>query len=94
MRNRERRGLIRLVRLPGSRCRRIALEELEGIAREMNLSLLATAGVRPEPPPADAATIAEGQALAGEIKAQLAILEPKQGLEDVMRTLRGRSWSS
>jgi len=88
LRNWERRGLIRLVRLPGSRYRRVALEELERIAREMNISLLATSGVRLEPPPADAAAVAEGQVLVAEIKAQLAAREPK---ESNARHFRGKT---
>jgi excisionase family DNA binding protein len=94
LRNWEQRGLIRLVRLPGSRYRRVTLEEVERVAREMNLSLPTTAGVRLEPPPADATAVAEGQALVAEIKAHLATIEPKESLEDVMRSLRGASWSS
>ncbi|MFQ6014063.1 MAG: helix-turn-helix domain-containing protein [Anaerolineae bacterium] len=89
----ERRGLIRLVRLPGSRYRRVPREEVERIAAQMNSGVLVITGVRLEPPPTDPAIIAEGQALAYGIKAELAALEPTQTLEDAMRALRGRPWS-
>jgi len=94
LRNWEQRGLIRLVRLPGSRYRRVPVAEVQRLLREMHRPVVEAGGVRLDPPPDDPALIAEGQALAQTIQAELAALEQPQTLEETMEALRGRSWSS
>lgn len=94
LRNWEQRGLIRLVRLPGSRYRRVPASEVQRLLREMHRPIVETGGVRLDPPPDDPALITEGRALAQTIQAELAALEQTQTLEETMGMLRGRSWSS
>jgi excisionase family DNA binding protein len=90
LRNWEQQGVIQLIRLPGSRYRRVPVSEVERLAAQMHGQ---QAGVRVEPPSDDPAVIAEGQALARTIQSELAALEQTQTLEETMQALRGRSWS-
>jgi len=94
LRSWEQRGLIRLIRLPGSRYRRVPAAEVERLAALMRGELLQTGGVRLDPPPADAELLARGRALALQVKEELAGAEWPETLEETMRKLRGRSWSS
>lgn len=95
IRNWGRRGVIRLVRLPGSRYRRVPVSELARLQVQMvQNEPSAVGGVRLDPPPDDADVIARGQALAKAIQETLAVIEPATTLEEMMRSLRGRSWSS
>jgi excisionase family DNA binding protein len=94
LRNWEQRGLIRMIRLPGSRYRRVPLSEVQRLMAQMRGQEAGTGSVRLEPPPDDPAVIAEGQALARAIQAELAALDRTQTLEETMQALRGRSWSS
>jgi len=74
LRSWEKRGLIRMIRLPGSRYRRVPVEEVERLKREMT-SPAATTGVEIQPPARDAepAELARGRAAAAE--AELANME-------------------
>jgi excisionase family DNA binding protein len=90
----EQRELIRLIRLPGSRYRRVPLSEVQRLLVQMHGRQAGGARVRLEPPPDDPAVIAKGQALARAIQSELAALDQTQTLEEVMQALRGRSWSS
>jgi len=95
IRNWGRRGIIRLVRLPGSRYRRVPTSEVARLKAQMaQVEPHTGAGVRLEPPPGDMALIAQGRALAETIKKGLAAVESTTTLDDVMRSLRGRSWLS
>jgi len=94
LRNWERRGLIQLIRLPGSRYRRVPLSEVQRLTAQMHGRQAGGSGVWLEPPSDDPAMVAEGQKLAQAIQAKLAALAQEQTLEEAMQTLRGRSWSS
>lgn len=94
IRNWGRRGVIRLVRLPHSRHRRVPTSEIARLKAQMiQAEPYTNAGVRLEPPLDDADLIAQGQALAETIKESLANVEHATTLDDVMHSLRGRSWS-
>ena len=45
------------------------------------------------PPPDDPELLALAEAMAEEIQAELAQVEPQGSVENVMRELRGRAWS-
>ncbi len=98
LRHWEQRGLIRLIRLPGSHYRRVPVPEVERLLAQMQglpaKILKARSEPRVEPPSDDPARIAAGQALAQAIQAELAVLDQTQSLEETMQALRGRSWSS
>lgn len=94
LRNWEEQGVIRLIRLPGSRHRRVPLSEVERLLTQMHGQKAAASGVRLEPPSDDRATIVEGQAMARTIQSELATLDLPQTLEEIMQSLRGHSWSS
>ena len=93
LRNWERQGVVRLIRLPGSRYRRVPVSEVQRLAAQMHGQQAGTGNVRLEPPSDDPAMIAEGQALARTIQSELATLNQTQTLEETMQALRGRSWS-
>jgi excisionase family DNA binding protein len=102
LRNWEQRGLIRLARLPGSRYRRVPKAEVERLAGQMDVGLPDLSSDRWVrdgvlmllPPPDDAELLANAEAQAEEVKAQLAEVEPQGTLEEAMIELRGASWSS
>jgi len=94
IRNWGRRGLIRLVRLPGSGHRRVPEEEVKRLLAQMDQPESPVAGVRLEPPSGDAQVAARGRALAEEIRQQMAMAGPATTLDEVMGSLRGRPWSS
>jgi len=92
LRNWERRGLIRLIRLPGSRYRRVPLSEVMRLIAQMEG--VAPSAVRLEPPPREAELVAQGQALAQAVKEELSRIQQLETLEEAMQKLRGREWSS
>ena len=95
IRNWGRRGVIRLVRLPGSRHRRVPTSELTRLKAQMAQGESYVSGeVRLVSPSGDPDLVARGQALAKAIKEALAAIEPATTLEETMCSLRGRSWSS
>ena len=94
LRNWERRGLIRLIRLPGSRYRRVPVAEVERLLAQMEGTRVSTGEVRLEPPPADQELLAQGQVLAQAVKEELARTQWSETLEETMQRLRGRVWSS
>jgi hypothetical protein len=95
IRNWGRRGVIRLVRLPGSGYRRVPTSEVARLKGQMaQVEPHTGAGVHLEPPSNDADLIAQGGALAEGIKEALAAVEPPIILDETMRSLRGRSWLS
>ncbi len=87
LRNWERQGMIRLIRLPGSRYRRAPREEVQRLATQMNLGWRPSAQVRRESPPTDPALAIQGQALARAIQSDLAALDQSHTLEETMREL-------
>ena len=103
LRNWEQRGIINLARLPGSRYRRVPRAEVERLANEMGAGLpnpsserwVQTGAVLLMLPAADDPALrAVAEALAEEVKAELAGMAPTGTLEDAMQELRGTSWSS
>ncbi|MFQ6101600.1 MAG: excisionase family DNA-binding protein [Anaerolineae bacterium] len=95
IRNWGRRGIIRLVRLPGSRYRRVPTSEVARLKAQMaQVEPHTGAGVRLELPPSDVDLITQGRALADTIKEALAAVEPTTTFDEMMRSLRGRSWLS
>ncbi|MCX6028508.1 MAG: MerR family DNA-binding transcriptional regulator [Chloroflexi bacterium] len=102
LRNWEQRGLVRLARLPGSRYRRVPESEVERLASKMETGLPDISSDRWVrsgkvlillPPPDDPELRALAEAMAEEVQAELAKVEPQGTLEEAMRELRGWSWS-
>ena len=93
LRNWEQQGVIQLIRLPGSRYRRVPVSEVQRLAAQMHGQRAGTENVRLQPPSDDPVVIAEGQALARTIQSEMAALDQTQTLEETMQALRGRSWS-
>lgn len=81
LRNWERRGLIPLIRLPGSRYRRVPVSEVQRLTAQMHGRQADGSGVWLEPPPDDPAMIAEGQKLAQAVQAELAALDQERPLD-------------
>lgn len=92
IRNWGRRGVIRLVRLPGSRYRRVPATEIARLKAQMaQPEPQASVGVRVEHPSGDADAISQGQRMAESIKESLAAVEPATSLDEAMSALRGRA---
>ena len=95
LRNWERKGMIRMVRLPGSRYRRVPMSEIVRLQAWLRNDEMKTGnGVLLEAPSGDANLVARGQAMAESIQRQMNALEPSITLDELMDSLRGRSWSS
>jgi len=121
LRNWERRGVIRLERLPGSRYRRVPVYEVQRVERELAMPAPPDAEQAPSPgdwharidwpstadrwtrsgdvlillpPLEDPDSQARAEKMALEIQAELAAVEPQGTLEEMMRELRGPSWSA
>lgn len=101
LRNWEQRGIIHLARLPGSQYRRVPRAEVERLAAEMDAGLPESSSARwvraggllmLQPPSDDPALLAIAEALAEEVKAELARSVPQDSLEEAMQDLRGASW--
>ena len=92
LRNWEKRGLIRMVRLPGSGYRRVPVEEIERLQGEM-ASPTPDPGVRIVPPHRDSESLAQARSLADAVCAELADLESTTTLDEFMASRKGRTWS-
>ncbi len=92
LRNWERRGILRMTRLPHSRYRRVPREEVQRLAQELNLiENDGASGVWLQTPSNDPKRVAEGKELADVIRAELAQKDnQEETLESVMQKLRGR----
>jgi DNA-binding transcriptional MerR regulator len=93
LRSWEKRGLIRMIRLPGSGYRRVPVEEIERLQDEMALPAHSL-DVRIVPPLRDAESLAEAQTLADTVCAELSDLESGTTFDEFMASRRGRTWSS
>jgi DNA mismatch repair protein MutH len=93
LRSWEKRGLIRMIRLPGSGYRRVPVAEIERLQDEM-ASPPRSLRVRIVPPRSDADALAQAEVLAGKVCAELSDLESTTTLDEYMASRRGRSWSS
>ena len=95
LRSWEKRGLIRMARLPGSGYRRVPAAEVERVEREMNSEPPAR-GVVIVPPKSDPASLAEAHRLAAEIRTTIAkqeMDEPGMNFDEWLASRRGRQWS-
>lgn len=91
LRSWEKRGLIQMIRLPGSGYRRVPVAELERLEATMKGSH-STAAVRTVPPRRSQEALSRARALAETVRAGLAELETTT-LDEAMREGRGRTWS-
>jgi hypothetical protein len=91
LRSWEKRGLIQMVRLPGSGYRRVLVTEVERLQDKM-LRAGDVPRVRLDPPRRDAEALAQAAMLAEAVRAELVGLEATT-LDDLMAARRGRSWS-
>lgn len=92
LRNWEKAGVVRMVRLPGSRHRRVPVGEVVRLETSMRDERCG-GGVRLEPPSEDPQLIARARALTEAVKRELAMAEPTETLDEYMSSMRGRSWS-
>jgi len=92
LRSWEKRGLIRMVHLPGSGYRRVPVTEIERLQTAMRAAPLAS-GVRIVSPRRDPDSLAQAKALAEAVQAELVELEADSNLDEFMAESRGRSWS-
>jgi hypothetical protein len=93
LRNWEKSGVIRLIRLPGSGYRRVPVAEIERLQAEMTLRQR-DPGVQIVPPSHDAESLAEARALADVVCTELSDVELETTLDDYMASRRGRTWLS
>jgi excisionase family DNA binding protein len=86
----EKRGLIRLVRLPGSRYRRVPRDEIARLRREM-LDQNGPGGVVIVAPQSDPESLALAEELAAIVREEVAALETTTTLDEWMASRRGRA---
>jgi excisionase family DNA binding protein len=91
LRSWEKRGLIRMIRLPGSRYRRVPVEEVDRLKREM-APQLSPPGLVLSPPRQDSESLARAESLAAAVRAELSDLEAATTLDELMTSRRGRAW--
>lgn len=89
----ERRGLIRMARLPQSGYRRVPQEEVDRLQKAM-LTKERTPRVRIAPPAREPEALAKAERLAEAVRAELSQLENATSFDDWMQMRRGRQWSS
>jgi DNA-binding transcriptional MerR regulator len=92
LRSWEQRGLIRLIRLPGSGYRRVPVEEIERLQEEMTAQT-GDERVRIDRPCRDAESLARAKALADTVCAELSDLESETTFDEFIASRRGRGWS-
>lgn len=93
LRSWERRGLIRMARLPQSGYRRVPQEEVLRLQKAMVADK--TGGrVRVEAPSRDTDSLTEAKRLAELVRAELVHLESDTSFDELMQTRRGRQWLS
>lgn len=92
LRNWERRGLIHMVRLPGSQYRRVPFSEIKRLQEDMDRSTF-TQAIELVPPRRDETSLHQAQALAKMVEMELATLGNETTLDQLMQEGRGRRWS-
>jgi hypothetical protein len=92
LRSWERRGLIRLARLPQSGYRRVPVEEVARLQAAM-LAGREPSGVRLVPPRLDPEALAEGATTATAVRTELAKIESTVTFDEFTQARRGRTWS-
>lgn len=90
LRSWERKGLIRMARLPQSGYRRVPVEEVERLQAAM-LSGKEPVRVRLDPPRQDPASLANACAWAGKVRTEVAELAANQTFDEFLRARRGRA---
>jgi len=90
LRSWEQQGLIRMARLPKSGYRRVPVDEVQRLQAVM-LTDNPSNSVRIVPPRQDADAVAEAQALAALVRAELATLESSTTFDEFLQTRRGRA---
>lgn len=93
LRSWEKRGLIRMVRLPGSGYRRVPVDEIARLKDEM-ASSQPNSGIQIVPPHRDSKSLAQARVLADSVCAELSDLEATTTFDEFMDSIRGRTWSS
>ena len=93
LRSWEKRGLIRMVRLPGSGYRRVPVKEIARL-KDVMASSQPNSGVKIIPPRRDSESLAQARALADSVCAELSDLEATTTFDEFMDSIRGRTWSS
>jgi excisionase family DNA binding protein len=91
LRNWEKSGVIRMIRLPGSGYRRVPVDEIKRLQEEMALSQN-DLRIRVVPPPQDAESLVKARALADAVCAELSDLDSEITLDGYMASGRGRAW--
>ena len=91
LRSWEKRGIIRMVRLPGSHYRRVPAEEVARLSLAMTQRSVANEVVAVEPDRSLQA-IEKARQLADAICADLADWDTSDSLDAVMAARRGRTW--
>jgi hypothetical protein len=89
LRNWERSGVIRLIRLPGSGYRHVPVAEIKRLQEEMS-TRQPDLGVRIVPPSQDAESLTEAQGLADMVCAELSELGSETMLVEYLVSRRGR----
>ncbi len=93
LRSWERRGLIRMARLPQSGYRRVPEDEVLRLQRAMVADT--TGGrVRVEAPSRDADSLTEAKRLTELVRAELVHWESDPSFDELMQSRRGRRWLS
>lgn len=91
LRSWERRGLIRMARLPQSGYRRVPQEEIERLQQKMQTQQ-SERRVRIDSPARDEDSLAEAQKLLQQVQAECAGIESDRSFDEWMQTRRGRQW--
>jgi DNA-binding transcriptional MerR regulator len=92
LRSWERRGLIRLARLPQSGYRRVPVEEVARLQAAM-LTSEEPSSVRLVPPRLDPDALAKASTQATAVRTELAEVESTITFDEFMQAWRGRTWS-
>ncbi|HSN78232.1 MAG TPA: MerR family transcriptional regulator [Anaerolineae bacterium] len=92
LRSWERKGLIRMARLPGSQYRRVPVEEVRRLQDVLSAGT-STQGVRLEFPRKDAQSRALAAEEAEAVRTELVELENDRAFDEMMQMRRGRIWS-
>lgn len=95
LRSWERRGLIRMARLPqsGYHCLLQPADEVRRLQKAM-MADKTSARLRIEAPSQSAEALAEGRRLAGLVRSELVLLENAMTFDELMQARRGRQWLS
>ncbi len=93
LRSWERRGIIRMARLPRSGYRRVPMEEVQRLQAEM-VANETEPGVRMVPPRKDPESLAQAHALAEAVRNELMSADFGMNFDEFMQTHRGRSYSA